>query len=106
MRQETIIKLSKLHIFETISVPKEEYKNNSNNSRYIYVSAWDYGKADDNYRRIDTQNLTDEEINTLLNIDKANSLRSIKKGVIFFVVLSVISIIISIIGAVNMASLF
>lgn len=73
---------------------------------YAIEESWGPDTTHTRYYVTDTKGLSYEEINTLLNIDKANSLCSIKKGVTFFVVLSVISIIISIIGAVNIASLF
>ena len=50
--------------------------------------------------------ITDEDLPLMIMAEQLKTLKTIKKGVIFFVVLSVISIIISIIGAVNMASLF
>lgn len=110
MKQLIIDKLVEIGVFNQNSISKEEYeKHDSKEGNMIYRTTefeWGTENIETRYWETDTQNLTDEEINLLLNIDKANSLRSIKKGVIFFVVLSVISIIISIIGAVNVASLF
>lgn len=110
MKQLIIDKLVEIGIFNRKSISEDDFNNHKDsNGGLVYSKSeheWDNGNIQKFFWQTDTQNLTDEEINLLLNIDKANSLRSIKKGVTFFVVLSVISITISIISAVSVASLF
>lgn len=106
MNKDIIVKLSKLNILETTTLSDIEYKTRTNNDRYVYVDALDYGKTDYNYRRIDTKGLTGEEIDLLLKIDQTKNIRAIKNMAVFFVTLTVISIIVYIIGAVNIINFY
>lgn len=103
MQQEVIKKLVKLDIFGKEDITETEYNNNKNDKTYLsFQEPGNYGEYNEVYWRVDTRGLTPDDIDLLLKIDQAKNIRTIKNAAIFFVALSVISIVISIIGAVSL----
>lgn len=110
MKQEVIDKLVEIEFFNKTSVSEEEYnkyyKIDDGIMYYKSEYKWSNGNVEKYFWKTDTRDLTPEEIDLLLKIKQTQDIGTIKKASIFFVTLSVISIVISIIGAVNIASIF
>lgn len=110
MKQEVIDKLVEVGLFDTVSITKEEFNKHSEmeNNFLYYTTEFEWGtdNIETRYWQTDTKGLTPEEIDLLLKIKQTQDIGTIKKASIFFVTLSVISIVISIIGAVSIANMF
>lgn len=108
MNKQILQNLIDLNVYTSKSISKQEYQEatqNGNDARYIYSEnvtteghKW--------FEQIDTKKLTHEEIELLLKSEQIKNSRSIKHMMTFFTVLTVISLIISLISAVRVASLF
>lgn len=111
MNDKIIDKLVEMEVFSYKRLTEEEFKNEStnNNDPSIIYKSGSYKNSDETemkwFRRIDTKGLSNEEIQILLALDRTENIRSIKKMIIFFVVLAVISIIISIWSGASIASM-
>lgn len=95
MNRDIIDGLVELEVFDSKFLSEDDYTNapkDDNNTDIIYVPCSYGGK------QIDTKGLSNEEIRLLLEIDRTKNIRSTKKMVAFFVVLAVISVIITIWG--------
>lgn len=103
MNRDIIDGLVELEVFGSKFLSEDDYTNapkDDNNTDIIYVPCSYGGK------QIDTKGLTNEEIKLLLEIDRTKNIRSIKKMAIFFVVLTLISIVIAIWSGASIASLY
>lgn len=99
MNSKIVEGLLELGLYTYEPLQKEEYEAKSTEETdKIYIT----GKDDSGYqwyREVDTKGLSTEEIKLLLEIDRTQNVRKIRKSVTFFVVLTIISICIGIIGA-------
>lgn len=97
-----------LNIFTSKAVTEQEYQNALNgekNTRYIYRENVN-SEGHKWFERVDTNNLSEQEIQLLLVTTKTKNIRTIKNVAIFFAVLTAISLAISIIGATSIANMF
>lgn len=98
LMNKTINDLVEFGIFQSKPLSKEEYeKLSNNNSNKIYLSG-SYNNDLDNeftnyYKEIDTNGLTIEEIELQLSIERTKNIKLIKNMIIFFFILTVISLI-------------
>lgn len=102
MNRNIIDGLVELEVFDSKFLSEDDYANASkddSNTNIIYVPCSYGGK------QIDTKGLSNEEIKLLLEIDRTKNIRSIKKMAIFFVVLTLISIVIAIWSGASIASM-
>lgn len=109
MHKKIIESLADLQVFDLKIISEKDFdlqkqENTSADTIYLHEGADYYG--DKIIKQIDTKGLSNEEIKLLLDIDRTKNIRSIKNMIIFFVVLAVISIIISIWSGISLASLF
>lgn len=102
LNNKTIIELAKLNV---ISKEKLAYNAITPDEDIVYEENNSITNENNKYK-VNLDNITDEDLPLMIMTEQLKTLKTIKKGVTFFVVLSIISIIISIIGAVNIASLF
>lgn len=113
MNKQIIDELVELEIFNSKILTKDQYNEFSQNNTeddMLYLSGqYDYGEegSDINkwFKQIDTKGLSNEEIKLLLEIDRTKNIRSIKKMAIFFVVLTLVSIVIAIWSGTSIASM-
>lgn len=91
--------LIELEIYQSKSLSKEEYEklSNNKNDNKIYLSG-SYNNDIDNeftkyYKEINTNGLTIEEIELQLSIERTKNIKAIKNMIIFFVIITVISLI-------------
>ena len=111
MNKQIIKNLVELEIFNSNSLTEKEYAEASSaksDGNFIYLTneiELANGEARKFYKQIDTKGLTEEEIKLLLEIDRTKNIRSIKKMAIFFVVLTLISVVIAIWSGASIASM-
>lgn len=108
MNKQIMQNLIDLNIFTSKAVSEQEYKNALNeekDERYIYRENVN-SEGHKWYEQIDTNNLSDQDIQMLLTTSKNKNIRTIKNVAIFFAVLTGISLVISIISAISIANLF
>ena len=110
MNKQIIDELVELEVFNSKILTKAQYdefsQTNSEDGALYLSGQYNFGEGSDTntwFKQIDTRGLTNEEIKLLLDIDRTKNIHSIKKMVAFFVVLAIISIVITIWGG---ASLF
>ena len=103
MSENIIEGLIELGIFDSKFLSEDGYieaiKNN-NDTNTVYIQC-NYGG-----KQVNTKGLTNDDIQLLLNIDKTKNIRSIKRMITFFVILTSISIIISILSGISIANLY
>lgn len=102
MNRNIIDGLVELEVFDSKFLSEDDYANapkDDSNTDIIYVPCSYGGK------QIDTKGLSNEEIKLLLEIDRTKNIRSIKKMVTFFVVLTLFSIVIAIWSGASIASM-
>lgn len=110
MNNEIIKELVELGIYDSKNLSEEEYNNllkSNTNSSLIYITGYYEGDNDDSnkyFKEIDTKGLTVEDIKLQLEIDKAKNIRSIKNMVMFFVVITVISLVVMFLGGMSLFS--
>lgn len=113
MNKKTIKDLVELGIFESRTLTKEDYNNLSNNNTddsLIYmVDTYENENGNQNcykyYKEINTHGLTDEEVMLQLEIDKSKNIKSIKNMILFFVIITVISIILMFFGGASLLNM-
>lgn len=96
-------------IFNARSLTKKEFEElselNKDNDSFIYMNG-EYGYGADGvdtwYKEIYTKGMDINDINLKIAINKAKNIRSIKNMTTFFVVLTVLSILSSVIGIIMM----
>lgn len=108
MNNKIIEDLVELDVYDSTELSKEEYNNlitNNKNKNIFYITGcYDYDNADCNkyYKEIDTKGLSIEDVKLKLEIDRTKNIRSIKSMVKFFVVLTIISMIIMFFGGMSL----
>ncbi len=109
MKQIIIDKLVNLGIFIRRPITKEEYdQRDSADSNLLYEQReyiTETNATEVRYWKTDTQNLSNEEINLLINIHKAKNIRTIKKIALFFLLIMLIGVVASIVDSVRLSGL-
>ena len=108
MNDKIIEDLVELGIYNSKTLSEDDYNNlskNKKNSSLIYITGC-YENMNENYNKyykeIDSHDLTEEDIKLKLEIDKTKNMRSIKSMITFFVVITVISMIIMFFGGMSL----
>ena len=108
MNNKIIEDLVELGIYNSKTLSEDDYnnlsKNNTNNSLTYITGHYEGGNEDYNkyYKEINTKGLTEEEVKLQLEIDRTKNIRSIKSMVTFFVVITVIGMIIMFFGGMSL----
>ena len=103
MTKEMIEELVELEIFNEQDVSKEEYEKGmqGKSDSVIYMKYQGFTK-EWQYKKINTNNLNDNELSTYLQIQQLKMIKSIKAMIAFFVVLTVIGMVLTFISILNM----
>ena len=108
MNDKIIKDLVELEIYSSKTLSKENFdnlsKNNTDSSLIYKVDCYEYGNENCNkyYKEINTHGLTEEDVKLQLEIDRTKNIRSIKNIATFFVVLTIISIVIMFFGGISL----
>ena len=100
MNNKIIEDLVELGIYNSKTLSEEDYnklsKDNTNESLMYITGHYEGGNEDYNkyYKEINTNSMTDEDVKLQLEIDRTKNIRSIKSMATFFVVITVISMIV------------
>lgn len=108
MNKKIMQDLIDLNVFTSKAIDEQEYKNvlvGEKDTRYIYRENVN-SEGHKWYEQIDTNNLSDQEIQMLLATSKTKNIRTVKNIAIFFAVLAGISLAVSIVSAISIANLF
>lgn len=108
MNNKIIEGLVELGIYNSKTLSEEDYnnlsKNNTNDSLTYITGHYEGGNEDYNkyYKEINTKGLTEKDVKLQLEIDRTKNIRSIKSMVTFFVVITVIGMIIMFFGGMSL----
>ena len=107
MNNKIIEDLVELGIYNSKTLSEEDYnklsKDNTNGSLMYIAGHYEGGNEDYNkyYKEINTNNMTDEDVKLQLEIDRTKNIKSIKSMLIFFVVITVIGMIVMFFGGMS-----
>lgn len=107
MNNKIIEALVELGIYNSKTLSEEDYnklsKDNTNESLMYITGHYEGGNEDYNkyYKEINTNGMTDEDVKLQLEIDRTKNIRSIKSMVTFFVVITVIGMIVMFFGGMS-----
>ena len=107
MNNKIIEDLVELGIYNSKTLSEEDYnklsKDNTNESLMYITGHYEGGNEDYNkyYKEINTNGMTDEDVKLQLEIDRTKNIRSIKSMVTFFVVITVIGMIVMFFGGMS-----
>lgn len=107
MNNKIIEDLVELGIYNSKTLSEDDYnnlsKNNTNDSLTYITGHYEGGNEDYNkyYKEINTKGLTEEEVKLQLEIDRTKNIRSIKSMVTFFVIITVIGMIVMFFGGMS-----
>ena len=107
MNNKIIEDLVELGVYNSKTLTEEEYnslsKGNTDDSLVYIVGNYESGNEDYSkyYKEINTNGMTDEDIKLQLEIDRTKNIRSIKSMVTFFVVITVIGMIVMFFGGMS-----
>ena len=107
MNNKVIEDLVELDIYNSKTLSEEDYnklsKDNTNGSLIYITGHYEGGNEDYNkyYKEINTNNMTDEDVKLQLEIDRTKNIRSIKSMLTFFVVITVIGMIVMFFGGMS-----
>lgn len=107
MNNKVIEDLVELGIYNSKTLSEEDYnklsKDNTNRSLMYITGHYEGGNEDYNkyYKEINTNNTTDEDVKLQLEIDRTKNIRSIKSMLTFFVVITVIGMIVMFFGGMS-----
>ena len=108
MNNKIIEDLVELGVYNSKTLTEEEYNNlskgNMDDSLVYIVGNYESGNEDYSkyYKEINTNGLTEEDVKLQLEIDRTKNIRSIKSMVTFFVVLTVIGMIVMFFGGMSL----
>ena len=108
MNNKIIEDLVELGVYNSKTLTEEEYnslsKGNTDDSLVYIVGNYESGNEDYSkyYKEINTNGLTEEDVKLQLEIDRTKNIRSIKSMVTFFVVLTVIGMIVMFFGGMSL----
>lgn len=100
--------LVELGIYNSKTLSEEDYnklsKDNTNGSLMYITGHYEGGNEDYNkyYKEINTNSMTDEDVKLQLEIDRTKNIRSIKSMLTFFVVITVIGMIVMFFGGMSL----
>lgn len=102
MNNQIVEGLISLGIFSSKSISESDYQKLSKenaDSRFVYLSE----KSDDGlagnpewFKQVDTNNLSENEINLLLKISQAQNIKTIKNVLLFYFGITVVCLLIAI----------
>lgn len=101
MNNQIIEGLVGLGIFSSTSLSKEEYEKLSNENQdksFMYLKGTNLDGWSDNlewFKQIDTKNLSENEIKLLLKISQTKNIKTIKNVLLFYLGLTIVSLIIA-----------
>lgn len=101
MNNKIIEDLVELGVYNSKTLTEEEYnslsKGNTDDSLVYIVGNYESGNEDYSkyFKEIDTNGFTDEDVKLQLEIDRTKNIRSIKSMITFFVVITVIALIVA-----------
>ena len=101
MNNKIIEDLVELGIYNSKTLSEEDYnnlsKNNTNSSLTYITGHYEGGNSNYNkyFKEIDTKGLTYDDVKLQLEIDRTKNIKSIKSMVTFFVVITVIALIVA-----------
>ena len=107
MNNKIIEDLVELGVYNSKTLTEEEYnslsKGNTDDSLVYIVGNYESGNEDYSkyYKEINTNGMTDEDIKLQLEIDRTKNIRSIKSMITFFVVITVIGMIVMFFGGMS-----
>lgn len=108
MNNKIIEDLVELGIYNSKTLSEEDYnklsQDNTNKSLMYITGHYEGGNEDCNkyYKEINTNGMTDEDVKIQLEIDRTKNIRSIKSMITFFVVLTVINMIVMFFGGMSL----
>lgn len=108
MNNKIIEDLVELGIYNSKTLSEEDYNNlskNNTNSSLTYITGHYEGGNDDYnkyFKEIDTKGLTPDDVRLQLEIDRTKNIKSIKGMVTFFIVITVIGMIIMFFGGMSL----
>lgn len=107
MNNKIIKDLVELGIYNSKTLSEEDYnklsKDNTNGTLMYITGHYEGGNEDYNkyYKEINTNSMTDEDVKLQLEIDRTKNIRSIKSMITFFVVVTVIGMIVMFFGGMS-----
>ena len=107
MNNKIIEDLVELGIYNSKTLSEEDYnklsKDNTNGTLMYITGHYEGGNEDYNkyYKEINTNSMTDEDVKLQLEIDRTKNIRSIKSMVTFFVIITVIGMIVMFFGGMS-----
>lgn len=108
MNNKIIEDLVELGIYNSKTLSEDDYnklsKEKTNNSLMYITGRYEGGNENYNkyFKEINTNGFTEEDIKLQLEIDKTKNIRFIKSMVAFFVVLTIVGIIIMFFGGMSL----
>ena len=108
MNNKIIEDLVELGVYNSKTLTEEEYnslsKGNTDDSLVYIVGNYESGNEDYSkyFKEIDTNGFTNEDVKLQLEIDRTKNIRSIKSMITFFVVITVIGMIIMFFGGMSL----
>lgn len=108
MNNKIIEDLVELGIYNSKTLTEEEYnslsKGNTDDSLVYIVGNYESGNEDYSkyFKEINTNGFTNEDVKLQLEIDRTKNIRSIKSMITFFVVITVIGMIIMFFGGMSL----
>ena len=107
MNNKIIEDLVELGIYNSKTLSEEDYnklsKDHTNGTLMYITGHYEGGNEDYNkyYKEINTNSMTDEDVKLQLEIDRTKNIRSIKSMVTFFVIITVIGMIVMFFGGMS-----
>ena len=108
MNNKIIEDLVEMGIYSSKTLSEEDYnllsKSNSNVSLIYITGRYEGGNDNCNkyFKEIDTNGLTEEDVKLQLEIDRTKNIKSIKSMITFFVVITVVGMIIMFFGGMSL----
>ena len=108
MNNKIIEDLVELGVYNSKTLTEEEYnslsKGNTDDSLVYIVGNYESGNEDYSkyFKEINTNGFTNEDVKLQLEIDRTKNIRSIKSMITFFVVITIIGMIIMFFGGMSL----
>ena len=108
MNHKIVKDLVELGIYSSKSLSEEDYNKlsqNKTNDSLMYITGYYEGSNENHnkyFKEINTNGFTEEDVKLQLEIDRTKIIRFIKSIVAFFVVLTVVSIIVIVYGGMSL----
>lgn len=108
MNHKIVEDLVELGIYSSKTLSEEDYNKlsqNKTNDSLMYITGYYEGSNGNHnkyFKEINTNSFTEEDVKLQLEIDRTKNIRFIKSIVAFFVVLTVVSIIVIVYGGMSL----